>query len=819
MNLQKLKIRNIRGITRLDLAPNGETIAIIGNNGTGKSAVVDAIDFLLTGDMARLTGRRGISVQRHGKHVKAKPEECFVEAEVSVPGITDPVPLRRSFKNPDVLDVPAEVRARLAPFLAAAEQRQYVLTREDILKFISARPQHRAALVQAVLNLDRVEDLRQTLTTAGNSEKSRLQQVRANRVAAEGAARDTLELVTWSDQLALKAVNKLRKILGGAPINTLADLKKDLIPPGVLTTETVAKRPTTQPDPIGDIVRVGKSVSAESETQLDSWDDDLRSEVAALNSTPEHARAARQIELVELGIRLLEDATSCPLCDTPWEPERLRDHLTTKAARGRQAAPSWKKVRDTADSMLRWLSDKEETIARIVNTGRQGDSGSDPGPLTGYAQALGKLRAALADPLNLYISYREEARQLSEQLALSGARELLRSLYKERAQAARKDPVQRAWDTLTGLEKNLETLASAKKREESALKSANRLEAVRASFINARDKVLGELYNSVKDRFVALYRELHAPEEQDFDANLTPDDAGLTLEVDFYDTGKVAPFALHSDGHQDSMGLCLFLALAEHMQGTQLGFCLLDDVVMTIDAGHRLKVAKLLTSLKAQTQFLITTHDLTWVRQLQAEGCVSPKTSTRFIGWSLDGGPVEAKLNDFLGESESALAAGNVHTAAHALRYGLESFFHLVADSIGAQPPYSLSGQYEMGPMFIACSEQLKGLVKDARKAAQSWGQTEKEQALAEFEANRSAIRGNAQMTQWAVNPNVHFNSWMDMTADEFRPVLECFKELCKLFNCETCGSLLTLVSEGAKPTVVKCACGKVDWNLEKKPT
>ena len=105
MKLLELKIRNIRGLTRLDLAPEGKTFVIVGNNGTGKSAVVDAIDFLLTGDMDRLTGRRGFTLKNHGKHVKSNPQDCYVEAKINVHGIPGAVTLRRRFASPSALEV------------------------------------------------------------------------------------------------------------------------------------------------------------------------------------------------------------------------------------------------------------------------------------------------------------------------------------------------------------------------------------------------------------------------------------------------------------------------------------------------------------------------------------------------------------------------------------------------------------------------------------------------------------------------------------------------------------------------------------------
>lgn len=819
MKLVELKIRNIRGLTIFNNSPNGETFAIIGANGTGKSAVVDALDFLLTGDMNRLSGRRGFSLQRHGKYIKARTEDCFVEAKIILPGFSTPVSIRRSFSNPRNIVALPEALVRLKPFLTVAAQGHYVLTRTNILKFISAQPRDRAALVLAVLNINRIEEIRTILTRAANTETKKFNNARSNRIAAESVISKTLGLNIWGDEEALNVINRLRESLGGSPIAALANVKRDLTPPSTIASDQAAIPDKTVSDILGDIRRVGISVNDENEAQIDAWDEVLCTEATTLNSSPENALAARQIELVELGIKLLDDAAKCPLCDTDWDPGDLRGHLESKLEGGRAAAPSWKLLRSVADSMVGWLADTEESIGKIVTAGRLDDNGTDPAPLTLYATELKKLRKTLVDPLSQFLLYRESGKKLSEQLRISEARDLLRSLYGERVKSISRSPAQIAWDTLTRSEENLKVLVDTMKSTADALGSAQRLESLKESFIAARNVILDDLYNSVKERFVALYKQLHAPEEQQFEADMTPNEAGMSLEVDFHGTGKSAPFALHSDGHQDSMGLCLFLALTEKMQGTRLGFCLLDDVVMSIDAGHRRKVARLLKSLQPETQFMITTHDLVWAKQLLMEDCVTTKNIKHFIGWSLDGGAIEGSTIDFFAEVETALSNGNVRDAAASLRNGLESFFSVVADSIRARPIFSLSGFYEMGQMYIACNETLEKLVKMAKQSAMSWEQHDKVTALSEFDNRRSEARRNSQITGWAINANVHYNNWMDMTADEFRLVYEAFKEMCNLFKCETCGSILLVTLASAKPKTVTCAGNCVSWNLEKKQT
>lgn len=57
------------------------------------------------------------------------------------------------------------------------------------------------------------------------------------------------------------------------------------------------------------------------------------------------------------------------------------------------------------------------------------------------------------------------------------------------------------------------------------------------------------------------------------------------------------------------MGLCLFLALAEHLALDHIGFLILDDVLMSVDADHRHRVANLLSSRMLERQLIITTHD------------------------------------------------------------------------------------------------------------------------------------------------------------------------------------------------------------------
>jgi predicted ATP-dependent endonuclease of OLD family len=104
IKLESVHIEEIRGIRKLDLNFGKEKFAISGPNGTGKSGVIDGIEFALTGQIGRLTGRgtKGLSVPEHGPHVdKAKfPDASFVILRVFLTKLGESATITRMVSSP-----------------------------------------------------------------------------------------------------------------------------------------------------------------------------------------------------------------------------------------------------------------------------------------------------------------------------------------------------------------------------------------------------------------------------------------------------------------------------------------------------------------------------------------------------------------------------------------------------------------------------------------------------------------------------------------------------------------------------------------------
>ena len=147
------------------------------------------------------------------------------------------------------------------------------------------------------------------------------------------------------------------------------------------------------------------------------------------------------------------------------------------------------------------------------------------------------------------------------------------------------------------MEENLKYYEENLVKCDQAENALGKAETLHDAFIESRDQVLDTLYTSIKDRFVELYRQLHGSDEEDFDAEITSKGAGVDFKVNFHgDTAQHPPHALHSEGHQDSMGICLYLALAERLTEGYIDLIILDDVMMSVDAPHRRQICHLLAN-------------------------------------------------------------------------------------------------------------------------------------------------------------------------------------------------------------------------------
>src|SRR5438105_1165851 len=128
--LERIDVRAFRGIVDAQLPFGGGSVVLGGGNGMGKTAFVDALEFLYTGGVSSLSGAQGISLKLHGPHIQAGVEDS------GVTGV---------YRDPDMsctrfLAGPIEVPVPLEEHMAQGRRLSFILRRAQLQQFIHATP-------------------------------------------------------------------------------------------------------------------------------------------------------------------------------------------------------------------------------------------------------------------------------------------------------------------------------------------------------------------------------------------------------------------------------------------------------------------------------------------------------------------------------------------------------------------------------------------------------------------------------------------------------------------------------------------------------
>jgi len=815
MKILELEVENVRGIrNKLTLKPNGENVVIHGPNGTGKSAVVDAIDFFFTGDILRLKGRgsKGMSLKDHGAHVDANPKDAVVKAKVRIDGISQPIILERKMSRPKDLICPEIEDEIFHKTLDVASKGQHVLSRDEILKYIATEAGKRAEEVQAILDLTVVEDIRKAFVTIEKEAYRTFLSDKGNHERSISIIKTTLGLEEFSDAGVLKKINECRRSLKGTALENLESkkLQDGISPP------TRDEKKQVDPSYLKRTLFAIDKLIEEKGQVVFTAETEFRKAVKKLKEDEKFRKDLANKRLLEIGISLIDETGACPLCFTPWKEGKLEPFLQERLSKATEAEETEKEIRSRSslvDTEVSKLQGQLRVVTDLSKKLQQEDIAKD---LEEWSQNLEAWSAELKKAVEDY-STADPEESIKEFLKISKWKSHGEKLNKIAGSLEKLTPEQGAWDTLTALKPMLERYFDEKKKYEDSVIFSDRASITAKTYTETKDRVLESLYKSVNEDFTTYYKHLHGQDEDGFCAELKSDGAQLDFKVDFYGRGMHHPRALHSEGHQDSMGLCLYLALNKKISEGKVKIVILDDVVMSIDSGHRRSVCRLLNEHFPDNQFFITTHNRTWARQLRTDGVVKSKNMVEFKSWSVDTGPKFTQDFEVWEEIHEKLKNNEIGSASHQLREHGEFFYEGVCSSLQAEVRYKGDDRRDLGDFLRGAQKAYRENIKLAKKSAKSWNKQEDLDKLTDIESQFTEIVKRTQSEHWAINVNVHYSKWADFHKEDFLPIVEAFQDLENIFKCPRCQGIPALNLKGVMPSNLKCPCGNVFWNLEGK--
>jgi RecF/RecN/SMC N terminal domain len=818
IRLHSVSIRNFRGIRELDLEFAGGNYAIQGPNGSGKSGVVDAIEFALTGAITRLSGpgTGDLSTNRHGPHVDYRdtPREAVVILIGELVSDGTKVTIERKLDRPiDATIIPDNEETRKVVKRVSAHP-EFVLSRRQIIKYILVEAGKRAAEIQALLKLERINELRQALRSAsGSCSRALAVADNANKITLQ-SLRTVLGIEDMSKEAILTEVNKLRTTAGVEPLEELkstAPLDKDIRDE---TGEEEKKKTPSKIVALADYRTFKELFSSENRTPAEKVSKDILVKLEEVRAEPTLISDIEKQQLFDLALQYF-DGVNCPVCDTKWDEDDFGEIVATK----QKNLLRGKELKEDLLDLAQVLTLRIQVIATPLDVLISVSETLDLPPV---AESLRAMRTKLSDVRNKLKNTGEILSLSSENITvlttIDAATETSLIALESAIQAIPEDTGRgEARAVLIEAQARIKDAREANVLLKQARKTSDMAKLVLEVYDGTVDDFLNNLYEEVESGFAEFYRLVNGEDESSFKAQLRHSMGSVGLNVDFYGRGLFPPVAYHSEGHQDGMGLCLYLALMQKVLGRDFSFAVLDDVVMSVDSTHRKEVCNLLKQSFPETQFIITTHDKIWLHQMVSAGLVDRRSSIRFTRWSVDDGPSTAEAKEAWDRIQDRMDNDDVSAAAAILRRHLESASLEIGELIGAEVQLRQDADYELGEVLPKAISRWKKILKRAIISAKSWDNQTLQEELERRAEEFSKCVESSQSEQWALNKLVHYNAWASLSREDFNPLVQKFHDLLDCFRCSSCKALLHPEPTRSGPNTIRCDCGASVLNLVSK--
>src|SRR5262245_25922135 len=145
IKVETIRIEEFRGIRDLTLKLKGKNFAVCGPNGTGKSGVVDALEFCLTGNISRLAGEGtdNLSVKEHAPHVDSRnaPGKAKVTITAKIPRLGNKtITIVRTVSAPNAPTISPKTPESAEILKQLERHPEFVLTRRELIRYVLAPP-------------------------------------------------------------------------------------------------------------------------------------------------------------------------------------------------------------------------------------------------------------------------------------------------------------------------------------------------------------------------------------------------------------------------------------------------------------------------------------------------------------------------------------------------------------------------------------------------------------------------------------------------------------------------------------------------------
>lgn len=353
--IKKFDIRAFRGIPELEVPLERQSLLIRGDNGTGKSSIVDALEFFFRGRVSHLEGVQGLSVQRHVPHVS------FQSGDVEVCITFDPgnIAVMKRFEGTAVYP------PQLEEYFGVARSGVFILRRAQLLDFIISKPADRFRAIGSIIGIGDLDNYELELMRLRDNLEAKIEAGSSSERGLNSELSSLLGRDIKSETDIVAGINDSLKSAGLPAIAGLADVEKH----AETILGTVRRESATRRLPnLEELSRLSKEEPKGRQTII-SMVEDANGKISEL--LKEENRRERVIAgLLEAGRSVIQDLRmeECPLCEQKIDPEVVLTRINGRLSLVTSLSENASEVRKICGVVKEQLDEIWDRVAKTAKS-------------------------------------------------------------------------------------------------------------------------------------------------------------------------------------------------------------------------------------------------------------------------------------------------------------------------------------------------------------------------------------------------------------------------------------------------------------------
>lgn len=700
--LISLKIDGFRGFNKgVTLDFDASAVLIHGPNGSGKTSVFDALQWLFTSEIPRLAPFGLRKTDQYLRNAFSVNGQAVVEAVFRLDN-TLLRASRRGDHRASILEVESgDIRtsgnaaermlaSRLAPGslpLGEVLHTSGLLQQDDLRQILKTKPDERYRQLMRLLGLEVLEQFEQFVRERKTSARSTL--VKSQRAYDEAAQRyDAARELLETAELQLQRVTQPADVQAtidralaphpqawrlpeAFPLDRLPDLALEMGRRRAIIVDLrrqLARLPFDFPEDR----QSGQQVPEEQLRGARAVVADAQTRLAEARTRRDSAAQVNDsfATMTSAALRLLPDShgpSPCPVCSSEIDPLSVKQSLTLRSAEGGELAAAGEALaiaqrqHQVATQLLDEIEEAHnrelerqaerrhfehefaELVRRIQSLGSADEFGVRAvaqSPVTGAFDS--RDLATRRDVVDDYLATLESAAASVE----SALQLLSQQQAAVRLGVERQSAIPRQRESVSSLRQNLETASSIVDRDRKLATIASTLAdgtmSANSAIFRQRFQILEPLMNDVYSRLDPHPAFTHLSfNVESFRAKQTASATVLDAERDI----SMNPMLIFSSAQANIVVLSAFLALGWAAGNGSLPFVMLDDPLQAMDDVNVLGFADLARHLRRDRQLILATHEARFADLLERKlSGVQQGEDTiihEFVGWSRGGPEIE----------------------------------------------------------------------------------------------------------------------------------------------------------------------------------